>query len=252
MNKEEINKRKRELEKGDGFKQKVWDSVQELKNGCWQWTGRVNNSERPITSIEETVEGKRRAYTFTIQKYMLESYKGEEVDVRFIDVKCGNVRCVNPAHLMERTFEARMNNYEVLKNGCWKWLGDAFEKSGYGRLTVEGKSISAHRASYMFHKGDIPEYLIVLHSPQCTTRLCINPDHLRLGTHDENMTDMENSNVLKGEKNPQSILTESQVLEIKNKVKSRLITYRNIAKEYGVSRQAIKDIALGRTWSWLK
>lgn len=246
-----LEERKREITQTEEFKSKVWSKISENQNGCWVWGGRTNNSGYPMITVEETVNGKRNVYSVTIQKYMLETHYGKEIDTKFIQVNCGNKICCNPAHLVEKTLEARMMKYEVVGNNCWKWLGNV-GPNGYGYMTIDRQSVTAHRASYKFHKGEIPPGLMVLHSRECVTRLCINPDHLRLGTHDDNMNDMEAMGSLKGEKNPNNILTADQVSEIKEKIKSRQITYRNIAAEYGVSRQAIKDIALGRTWKWLE
>ena len=68
--------------------------------------------------------------------------------------------------------------------GCWLWEGAKYQ-NGYGWLKVFGKVVSAHRFSYELHKGSIPEGMHILHS--CDVRHCVNPDHLRVGTHQENM-----------------------------------------------------------------
>jgi hypothetical protein len=70
--------------------------------------------------------------------------------------------------------------------GCWLWDGSKYP-NGYGWLKVFGKVMSVHRFSYELHKGPIPEGLCILHS--CDVRHCVNPDHLRTGTHQENMTE---------------------------------------------------------------
>jgi len=60
--------------------------------------------------------------------------------------------------------------------------------SGYGTLKFHQKSIKAHRAVYAEFVGPIPEGLLVLH--KCDVRKCVNPDHLFVGTNDDNMKDM--------------------------------------------------------------
>lgn len=70
--------------------------------------------------------------------------------------------------------------------GCWIWTGHTYS-NGYGVLKVFGKDVSAHRYSYQLHKGPIPDGMEILHS--CDVRGCINPDHLRVGTHQENMAE---------------------------------------------------------------
>lgn len=73
--------------------------------------------------------------------------------------------------------------------GCWFWIG-ATPKFGYGAFKMEPKSsrsIGAHRASWILHKGEIPKGMFVCH--KCDVPSCVNPEHLFLGTAKDNMSD---------------------------------------------------------------
>ncbi len=70
---------------------------------------------------------------------------------------------------------------------CWLWK--AATASGYGTFRgPDGLMIGAHRMSYILAYGAIPDGLQVLHT--CDNKLCVRPDHLFLGTHQDNMDDM--------------------------------------------------------------
>ncbi len=81
-------------------------------------------------------------------------------------------------------FKRLITNYQTNSQGCWIWQGRA-TKAGYGQIKVFGKIVSVHRYSYELHKGNIAKSLEVMHT--CNNKLCINPDHLILGTHKENI-----------------------------------------------------------------
>ncbi len=76
---------------------------------------------------------------------------------------------------------------KVDKSGkCWIWRGSKL-KTGYGRFHFAGKTITAHRISWMLAHGSIEEGMHVLH--KCDNPPCVNPDHLYIGTHTQNMQD---------------------------------------------------------------
>lgn len=103
------------------------------------------------------------------------------------------------------------------ESGCWIWTGDLNE-DGYGRVHVgSNKRVLAHRLSYTAHVGEIPPRGCVCH--RCDIPSCINPDHLWLGSHLQNMRDRNrkgraSGGRLSGERNPAATLTDDQVKEI--------------------------------------
>lgn len=147
---------------------------------------------------------------------------------------------------------------------CWNWLAGK-NKQGYGEFTSSlrnGKHTRAHQVSWIIHFGDIPEGMHVLHT--CDNPSCVNPKHLFLGSHTDNMRDMikkgrANRRFLYGEEHPQHgtnskfhKLTEDDVRKIRELKKSGKYKLREIAEMFGVSHGVINNICQGRKWAWLK
>lgn len=88
--------------------------------------------------------------------------------------------------------------------GCWIWNGPIIQ--GYGgfwcKINGEGKSYPAHRIGYILFKDEVPDDKMVLHKNECNNKLCVNPEHLYIGTHKDNMKDLREMGTLAGENNP--------------------------------------------------
>ena len=131
-------------------------------------------------------------------------------------------------------------------DGCWEWVR-ATNKGGYGIMAFGGKSELSHRVSYRLFKGKIPDGLCVCHS--CDNRKCVNPEHLWLGSLQENIQDRQDKKrQMRGEISPRTTLSNIDAGEIKAHLSSGIVTRKVIAEMYGVSKKVIDDIATGRTW----
>lgn len=131
--------------------------------------------------------------------------------------------------------------------GCWLWTG-AHYPSGYGVLYFRGKNQGAHRVSYRVFKGRIPPGMFVCH--KCDTRACVNPEHLFLGTHTDNMRDCSAKNRFPHGRNhpmPNRRLDEASVLMIRSRRRAGDLT-NVLALDYGVCRQNISEICNRKTW----
>jgi len=123
---------------------------------------------------------------------------------------------------------------------------------GYGVVKRLGKSVRAHRWAYCLANGltlDEIQNKVVMH--KCDNRLCINPEHLAIGTHADNCADkVQKCRQARGEKSGNSKLKNYQVVLIKGCLKQG-VSISRIAKEFNVSCMAISRIKNGKTWGWL-
>ena len=133
------------------------------------------------------------------------------------------------------------------ENGCLEWQGWA-DRSGYGRININGKGVYAHRLAYELAIGPIGD-LKVLH--KCDNPRCCNPEHLFLGTMRDNMQDMVKKgrhNTCSGSKHGRARLTEAQVLEMRSKA-GQGASAKDLASEYGVSRNQVYSILNRTRWT---
>ena len=142
---------------------------------------------------------------------------------------------------------------EPLENGCIPWLG-CKNKSGHGSISIGNRPYPAYRLAYILYKDNIPDGLHVLHD--CDNGWCVNPEHLHIGTHADNMREMiergrnKNPPVYKGENHNMAKLTKQQVDDIKKRLPTMKPYGRltKLAKEYNVSSSTIHLISKNKIW----
>lgn len=134
--------------------------------------------------------------------------------------------------------------FHVSDSGCWNWNNPKSDGRA-NTFLFNGKPQTAYRVSWQLNFGPIPSGLCVLH--RCDNGLCVNPDHLFLGTYLDNRTDMlskKRERVAKGEEKKSTKLTNAAVMDIKTSP----LNGNKLAKKYGVHRRTIYDILDGKTW----
>lgn len=143
------------------------------------------------------------------------------------------------------TTEQRFWSKVIKTEGCWLWTAK-INSGGYGCFSLTRRNqINAHRYSFFLHYGYWP-LPMCLHS--CDNAACVNPHHLRPGTHEENMMDKQERNrTPKGETATQSKLTNSDVLAIRL-AESRGVKRKDLAASFRVSKATINAIIQRRTW----
>lgn len=148
---------------------------------------------------------------------------------------------------------------KVIKTeGCWLW-NRSKSMGGYGRFEFK-KEQYAHRVAWTITYGAIPIGMCVLH--QCDNPACVRPDHLFLGTKQENNTDRTlkgrsasgnkngmrtHAGLMQGEKNPRAKLNAVNVKEARIKAQQG-VGVASLAREYGVDKSTMQDAVSGQTW----
>lgn len=159
---------------------------------------------------------------------------------------------------MKKNF-TKQDFYNMLKQGgpngdCLEWTG-AKIKTGYGRTFVDTKAVYTHRLALELEGIDTTDK-IVMHS--CDNPSCCNPNHLTIGTTQDNLNDMRKKGrgfvpPSTGSSHGKSKLTDNDVIEIKTLFKNNTqMSSGQISKKYNVSRSAISLIKCGINWTHIK
>lgn len=135
---------------------------------------------------------------------------------------------------------------------CWEWQGNCHPTAGYGTIRARGKTAWTHRVSWELYRGPVPAGKMVLHT--CDNRRCVRPDHLFLGTHADNMKDMDQKGrratgqrlASHGALNGNAKLTQEQIDAIKKNAGG--LSSQALADQYGVHRSQIWRIQRAKVW----
>lgn len=134
--------------------------------------------------------------------------------------------------------------------GCWLWKA-CVDDNGYGRFTMHDangrkRAHWAHRVAYELAVGPIGSGMLVCHT--CDNPICMNPDHLWIGTYQENSDDMDKKGRrVVGEDRPQAKLNDEAVRAIRGAPSTRG-TQARLVKIYGVASSVISRIRTGKIW----
>lgn len=153
---------------------------------------------------------------------------------------------MNPQNTPERFWERVKKT-----DGCWEWQGGSLS-NGYGCVMYQGKVRRTHRLAYILTYGEIDPQLLVCHT--CDNRKCCRPDHLFLGTHQDNYDDM----IAKGRHKSSPGVKNHNAKLNDDKVRIARQLYRNghqqtaIARLFGVDKTTIHDVVHNRIWAHVK
>lgn len=145
----------------------------------------------------------------------------------------------------------RFGRHVQFTDTCWLWTGTRYMQFGqptYGQSSLNGRRMGAHRVAHLLWNGPIPQGMDVLHS--CDVKACVNPAHLRVGTHTENIREAFAKlpdDFFSGERNGNARLTWTDVRAMRAAA-ARGETQASIAKRYAVTPAHVSQIVRGLKW----
>ena len=131
-------------------------------------------------------------------------------------------------------------------NECWEWKAGKYS-FGYGEFSINGKNDLAHRYSYSLYYGEIPKGMFVCH--HCDNPPCVNPKHLFLGTHIDNVNDMlQKKRNPRGEKSGNAKLTWKKVRKMRKMYEADNYKQCELADIFGIKQPQVSSIIRNEAW----
>ncbi len=177
--------------------------------------------------------------------FLVEPYKAKLVRTKFCSRRCRTDFAAGRRLSTEAEDRALFSlSFVKRETGCWEWT-ECRDSNGYGLFfRGAGKSRLAHRASWEFKNGPIESGWFVLH--RCDNPCCVNPDHLFLGSQQDNIMDMvRKQRNQRGSRRPAAKLTEDVVRSIRSTTDK---SHTQIAREFGVARSVITNVINRKAW----
>lgn len=248
--------------------EQLWAYIEE-QGECWVWRGAKMRERYPVY--------KHKGRTVMAARVLYELAGNTISDRHNIHRTCATPDCVQPSHQRthagpdaqrQEQLEARAaatfwSRTSETEDGCWIWNGHVVN-TGYGIICIGNRNIPAHRYAYELSTGQAPpKNMLVCH--KCDVPRCVNPAHLFLGTHKDNVDDMvakgrSRINANQNDKkcgrdrdNPvklrsqRAVFSDAQVLDIRTRYAAGE-TQVALGKEFGVSNDCIHLIVTNRAY----
>lgn len=151
--------------------------------------------------------------------------------------------------VLDERFWSKVN--KDADNGCWEWTAGKFkDRGGYGKYRMDSGAGYAHRLAYEDEHGPIPDGLLIRHL--CDNPPCVNPQHLLLGTSQDNSNDkLSRWRHRYGESHQSAKLTDADVKEMRRLYTETQMLCTDIASRFNVTGRTVSSIVNGQGWNHL-
>ena len=225
--------------------ERIWSRIdKDGDNGCWNWKGGFTKNGYP--------QARAGGIPKKVHRLLYQKVHGPLSYRDILISYCENKFCVNPAHYYKgKNFDLGRTIrkfWRLVKQteSCWEWMGYC-DSDGYGKTTVYYKPIKAPNFAYQICCGEIPPGMCVCHT--CDNRKCVRPDHLWLGTQQENNADkVKKGRQLRGESHGRAKLKTAEVIKIRELHSSGQYKASQLARLFGISDLYIYSIISRKSW----